>query len=197
MRNQPCRPAGRGGGVEFGGVSVKEALTFDDILLEPRYSEVLPAEVDTSTRLARNFGLTIPLLSAAMDTVTESAMAIAMAQSGGLGVIHKNLPAEAQAGELEKVKRYESGIVYKPVTVNPDMTIAQVRAMKEKHNISGLPVVDAENFVVGIVTNRDMRFEKKPQTPVARSDDPEGKTGDGPPPYQNGGRQESAAPAPH
>ena len=147
-------------------MSVKEALTFDDVLLEPRYSEVLPAEVDTSTRLARNFGLTIPLLSAAMDTVTESAMAIAMAQSGGLGVIHKNLPAEAQAGELEKVKRYESGIVYKPVTVNPDMTIAQVRAMKEKHNISGLPVVDAENFVVGIVTNRDMRFEKNPKRPL-------------------------------
>ena len=147
-------------------MKMREFLTFDDVLLEPQYSEVLPAEVKVETALSPRFPLAIPVLSAAMDTVTESKMAIAMAQSGGLGVIHKNLTAEQQAVEVEKVKRFESGIVSNPVVVGPDMTVAQALAIKQKYGFSGLPVVDDNNAVVGIVTNRDLRFEIRRNRPL-------------------------------
>ena len=137
------------------------SLTFDDVLLEPQYSEILPAAVKLDTALTRRCHLALPLLSAAMDTVTEAKMAIAMAQSGGLGVIHKNLTADVQAAEVEKVKRFESGVVYKPVTVAADMTVADALSIKEKYGFSGLPVVDKRNVVQGIVTNRDLRFETR------------------------------------
>lgn len=146
---------------------MRESLTFDDVLLEPAYSEVLPAEVRVETALARQFPLAMPLLSAAMDTVTESTMGIAIAQYGGLGVIHKNLSAQAQADEVERVKRFESGVVYKPVTIGVDVTVADTLAVKEKYGISGLPVVDAKGIVQGIVTNRDLRFETRMSRPIA------------------------------
>ncbi|MCH9705669.1 MAG: IMP dehydrogenase [Proteobacteria bacterium] len=146
---------------------MRECFTFDDVLLEPRYSSVLPAAVDVNTSLARGFPLALPILSAAMDTVTESKMAIAIAQAGGLGVIHKNLSPENQADELEKVKRFESGIVYKPLTVTIDKTVADVRAIQEKHGFSGVPVVDTKNRVQGIVTNRDVRFETRMSRPLS------------------------------
>lgn len=140
---------------------MQEYLTFDDVLLAPRYSEVLPAAANVETALAQDFPLALPILSAAMDTVTESDMAIAIAQAGGFGVIHKNLGIDEQAGELERVKRFESGVVYKPITVGSDMSIADVKAIQEKHNLSGVPVIDNKNRVLGIVTNRDMRFETR------------------------------------
>lgn len=146
---------------------MREMLTFDDVLLEPRYSEVTPADVQVDSFLARGFPLAMPVLSAAMDTVTESKMAIAMAQAGGLGVIHRNLTAETQAAELEKVKRYESGIVLKPLTAPPDATVGEARAMQREHGISGLPVVEKDGRVAGIVTNRDLRFETHGNRPIS------------------------------
>ena len=144
---------------------IEDAVTFDDILLVPGYSEVLPADACVESRIAELLPLNIPLASAAMDTVTESAMAIAMAQSGGIGVLHKNMTPPEQAAEVAKVKRFESGVVSDPVTVSPDMSIAEVLAVKEKHGFSGLPV--AENGrVVGIVTNRDLRFETRRRIPI-------------------------------
>lgn len=143
-----------------------EYLTFDDVLLEPAHSTVLPAEVKTATALSRGFSLSIPVLSAAMDTVTESAMGIALSQNGGLGVIHKNQPSEQQAAELEKVKRFESGVVYKPITVGADMTVADAKAIQQKHGFSGLPVVDGKGRALGIVTNRDLRFEEHMRRPL-------------------------------
>ena len=144
---------------------IEDAVTFDDILLVPGYSEVLPADACVESRIAELLPLNIPLASAAMDTVTESAMAIAMAQSGGIGVLHKNMTPPEQAAEVAKVKRFESGVVSDPVTVSPDMSIAEVLAVKEKHGFSGLPV--AENGrVVGIVTNRDLRFETRHRIPI-------------------------------
>ena len=145
---------------------MRELLTFDDVLLEPGYSEILPADVDISTSLSHRFPLTLPILSAAMDTVTESRMAIALAQSGGLGVIHRNMPPDRQADEIEKVKRFESGIVFKPVTVTPDMTVAEARSTQQKHGISGLPVIADDREVIGIVTNRDLRFETHLNRPL-------------------------------
>ncbi|GAB4294467.1 MAG: IMP dehydrogenase [Myxococcota bacterium] len=139
--------------------SLPEGLTFDDVLVLPAFSEVLPSEVRTDTRLTKTVRLSIPLLSAAMDTVTEARTAIAMAQHGGLGVIHKNLSIESQALEVAKVKKYESGMIVNPLTVTPEMTIGQVVAITSKHGISGVPVVDKERLV-GIVTRRDIRFEK-------------------------------------
>jgi IMP dehydrogenase len=143
----------------------QEALTFDDVLLKPAYSDILPAEVSLKTRLTREIELNIPLLSAAMDTVTEARLAISLAQEGGMGMIHKNMSIEAQANEVAMVKKYESGIVNDPITVTPDKTIREVLEVTRANNISGVPVVD-RGETVGIVTNRDMRFETQLDAPV-------------------------------
>src|SRR4051812_13494345 len=145
----------------------QEALTFDDVLLKPAASSVLPNQTDTRTRLTRTIELNIPLMSAAMDTVTEAPMAIAMAQYGGIGVIHKNLDAEAQANEVRKVKKFESGMVVNPVTIFPDQTLGDALALMERHNISGIPVVERSGKLAGILTNRDVRFATDNTTPVS------------------------------
>ena len=137
---------------------IPEALTFDDVLLLPAESAVLPTGVDTQTRLTNSIPLNIPLVSAAMDTVTESNMAIAMAQAGGIGVIHRNMSVEAQAAEVYRVKRFEAGLVLDPVTISPDSTISELRAVKSQHGFSGFPVIDDSGALVGIITNRDIRF---------------------------------------
>ncbi|WP_164658860.1 IMP dehydrogenase [Tropicibacter sp. Alg240-R139] len=147
-------------------MQIREALTFDDVLLEPAASSVLPATADTTTRVTRSISMNIPLLSSAMDTVTEARMAIAMAQAGGIGVVHKNLDAETQAREVRRVKRFESGIVYNPVTLRADQTVADAKALVQRYNFTGFPVVDEAGRVVGIVTNRDMRFASSDDTPV-------------------------------
>jgi IMP dehydrogenase len=139
---------------------LQKALTFDDVLLVPAYSDVLPKDTTLKTRLSRNIDLNIPLLSAAMDTVTEARLAIAMAQEGGIGIVHKNLTAQEQAREVSKVKRFESGVVRDPITIPPNMRIREVMALSELHGISGFPVVDG-NRLVGIITNRDLRFEEE------------------------------------
>jgi IMP dehydrogenase len=136
----------------------QEALTFDDVLLKPAASAVLPNQTDIRTRLSRTIELGIPLMSAAMDTVTEAAMAIAMAQVGGIGVIHKNLDPEAQANEVRKVKKFESGMVVNPVTIHPEQSLADALALMSAHQISGIPVVERNGKLVGILTNRDVRF---------------------------------------
>ncbi len=136
-----------------------EGLTYDDVLLLPARSAVMPREADTSSRLTRGIGLNMPLVSAAMDTVTESSMAIAMARQGGVGVLHKNMSIERQAGEVTLVKRSESGMILDPITLLPERTVADARAHMAKYSIGGIPVVNAENRLVGIVTNRDLRFE--------------------------------------
>jgi IMP dehydrogenase len=133
-------------------------ITFDDVLLEPRYSEVVPSEVDVSTRLTTNIGLNIPLISAPMDTVTEHAMAIGLAKVGGLGVVHKNMPADAQAEEVYKVKRSANGIIFDPVTLPPDATVGQAKEIMHHHNVSGVPIVLADGTLKGILTRRDLRF---------------------------------------
>lgn len=147
-----------------------EALTFDDVLLRPGHSEVLPAETDIRTRLTKGIALNIPILSAAMDTVTEARLAIAMAQAGGLGVVHRNLDPERQAEEVAKVKRYESGVVANPVTIHPNATLAEALALMQRHGISGLPVTEKggtkPSKLLGILTNRDVRFATDPDQPV-------------------------------
>ncbi len=143
----------------------QKALTFDDVLLLPAHSVVLPRNVDLSTQLTRTISLNIPLVSAAMDTVTEARLAIALAQEGGIGIIHKNMPAELQASHVAKVKRFESGIVKDPITIPPQMTVREVLILTRKHKISGLPVVEGPT-VVGIVTNRDLRFETNLDQPI-------------------------------
>jgi len=143
-----------------------EALTFDDVLLQPGYSEILPREVDLSTSLTREIRLNIPLLSAAMDTVTEARLAIALAQEGGMGIVHKNMSVEGQAKQVLKVKKFESGMVRKPITVSPDMTIREVIDLTRSMGISGVPVVDGKK-TVGIVTHRDLRFETQLDAPVS------------------------------
>ncbi len=145
---------------------VQKALTFDDVLLIPAHSSILPREVSLKTKLTRGISLNIPLLSAAMDTVTEFRLAIAIAQEGGIGIVHKNMTPKAQAIEVTKVKRFESGIVKDPITITQDMTVKDVLALTRQHRISGLPVVGADGKVVGIVTNRDLRFESKLNQPV-------------------------------
>ena len=147
-------------------MEIREALTFDDVLLVPAASSVLPSTADTRTHVTRQIALNIPLLSSAMDTVTESRMAITMAQAGGIGVIHKNLDVETQAREVSRVKRFESGIVYNPVTLRSDQTLADAKALIDRYNFTGFPVVDEKGRVVGIVTNRDMRFATSDDTPV-------------------------------
>ena len=142
------------------GREVKEALTFDDVLLVPNYSEVLPTQVDVRTKLTKKITLNIPIMSAAMDTVTEAELAIAIAREGGIGIIHKNMSIEEQAEEVDRVKRSESGMIVKPVTVRPDQTIAEAESLMKKYKISGLPVVDERGKLLGIITNRDIRFVK-------------------------------------
>ncbi|MGF7176131.1 IMP dehydrogenase [Azospirillum doebereinerae] len=150
---------------------IREALTFDDVLLVPAESSVLPNDVDTRTRLTKTIELGIPLMSSAMDTVTESRLAIAMAQAGGIGVVHRNLTIEQQAEEVRKVKRYESGMVVNPITITPDATLADALALMDHHRISGIPVVENRDArgsgkLVGMLTNRDVRFADDPRQPV-------------------------------
>jgi len=146
---------------------IQEGLTFDDVLLVPAYSEVLPGDVDTKTQFSRNINLNIPLCSSAMDTVTEAALAIALAQQGGIGVIHKNFSIEQQAEEVDKVKRSESGMIVDPVTIHDNALVSQALAIMERFSISGVPVVDESGLLVGIITNRDLRFETRYDIPVS------------------------------
>ena len=145
----------------------KEALTFDDVLLVPGHSTVLPHTADLKTKLTRGVTLNIPLISAAMDTVSEARLAIALAQEGGIGFIHKNMPAEAQADHVRMVKKYESGVVSDPVTVSPNATIGEINTLSKHHGFSGFPVVDKDNALVGIVTGRDLRFESRLDQPIS------------------------------
>ena len=145
-----------------------EGLTFDDVLLVPARSDVLPAETDTATQFTRGIRLQIPLCSAAMDTVTEAALAIALAQQGGIGVIHKNLSVERQAEEVDKVKRSESGMIVDPVTIQPDRPVSEALRVMQRYKISGVPVVDEDGHLVGIITNRDLRFETRFNIPVSK-----------------------------
>lgn len=147
-------------------MTIRKALTFDDVLLLPGASDVLPGEAETTTRLTKSIELRIPLLSAAMDTVTESPLAIAMAQAGGLGVLHRNMDILVQAEQVRRVKKYESGIVYDPVTIGPDATLADVMRLKNENQISGIPVVADDGKLVGILTNRDIRFATDLDQPV-------------------------------
>lgn len=143
-----------------------EGLTYDDVLLVPAYSEVLPRETDVTSWFSRNIKINIPIVSAAMDTVTEAAMAIAMAQEGGLGVLHKNMSIEKQAAEVRKVKRSESGMIHDPITLNENATIGEALAIMREQKIGGIPIVNSKNVLVGILTNRDLRFEKQVTRPV-------------------------------
>jgi len=146
---------------------IETALSYDDVLLLPAESAVLPAEVDLKTRLTTGISLNAPIASAAMDTVTEAEMAIAMAQSGGIGVIHRNMGIEDQAEEVDKVKRFESGLVLEPITVEPDMTVEALRELKDQYGFSGFPVINGDGGIVGMVTNRDIRFVEDESTPVS------------------------------
>jgi IMP dehydrogenase len=148
-------------------MDIRLGLTFDDVLLQPGASSVLPSQADTRTRVTREIGLNIPILSSAMDTVTEADMAIVMAQLGGLGVLHRNLDVEEQAAAVRAVKRYESGMVVNPITVAPDQTLADVLELMAKHRISGIPVTEKDGRLVGIITNRDVRFAEHPGQPVS------------------------------
>ncbi|QUE31995.1 IMP dehydrogenase [Francisella philomiragia] len=145
----------------------QQAITFDDVLLSPRYSNVLPHQVDLKTNITRNIQLNIPLVSAAMDTVTESRLAIAIAQEGGIGIIHKNMSIQAQAQEVKKVKRFENGMVIDPITIKQESSIKEVMQLAKEHNFSGFPVVDDNNMIIGIVTKRDFRFAKDLDEPVS------------------------------
>ena len=147
---------------------VPEALTFDDVLLLPARSEVVPANTNTQTQLSRNIRLNIPIVSAAMDTVTESHMAIALAQQGGLGIIHRNLTIEQQANEVDKVKRSESGMIVDPVTMSPDAKVSDALEVMKKYKISGVPITQKDGKLVGILTNRDLRFETRFDIPISK-----------------------------
>ena len=146
---------------------IPEGLTFDDVLVLPDASEVLPSEVDLKTRLTRGIALNIPFVSAAMDTVTESRLAIAMAQLGGLGVIHKNLSIDEQAGEVDKVKRSESGMIVDPITMRPQERIAEALDLMARYRISGVPITEPDGKLLGILTNRDLRFETRVDLPIS------------------------------
>ena len=147
---------------------MKEGLTFDDVLLVPAYSDILPSEVDTRTRFSRNIEINIPICSSAMDTVTEASLAIALAQQGGIGVIHKNFSVQQQAEEVDKVKRSESGMIVDPVTIRDNALVSEALKMMERFRISGVPVVDENGLLVGIITNRDLRFETRFEIPVSQ-----------------------------
>ncbi|HWA62900.1 MAG TPA: IMP dehydrogenase [Caulobacteraceae bacterium] len=150
-------------------MEIREGLTFDDVLLQPGASEVMPTQVSTATKFTRQIGLNIPLVSAAMDTVTESRLAIAMAQAGGLGILHRNLTVEQQADQVREVKRYESGMVINPLTIHPDTRLREVKEIKARRHISGFPVVErGSGRLVGILTNRDMRFESSDDVPASQ-----------------------------
>ncbi len=153
--------------VAMGRKFVREGLTFDDVLLEPAASDVLPSEASTRTRLTPRIELAIPIVSAAMDTVTESRLAIAIAREGGIGVLHRNLPIEAQVAEVDRVKRSESGMIVEPVTLRPEDSIADALALMERYRISGVPIVDEDGRLVGILTNRDLRFRDDADVPVS------------------------------
>jgi IMP dehydrogenase len=156
-------------GIDGGAMSeftITEGLSFDDVLLVPAHSEVLPSEVEPGTKLTRNISLNIPLVSAAMDTVTESALAIAIAQEGGIGIIHKNMPVEGQAGEVDKVKRSESGMIVAPITMTADQRIYEALEVMSRYRISGVPVTDADGKLLGILTNRDLRFCTATHQPI-------------------------------
>src|SRR5215831_2914951 len=146
--------------------ALTEGLTFDDVLLEPARSEVLPSDVDTRTCLTRQIGLNIPIVSAAMDTVTESHLAIALAQQGGIGIVHRNMPIERQAEEVDRVKRSESGMIVDPVTIAPDKKISDALEFMRRYRISGVPVTE-NGKLVGILTNRDLRFETRTDVPIS------------------------------
>ncbi|MCE2791656.1 MAG: IMP dehydrogenase [Planctomycetota bacterium] len=147
---------------------IKSAITFDDVLIQPRYSEIVPSEADVTTLLTRNIRLNIPILSAPMDTVTESAMAIALAKVGGLGVIHKNMSIQAQTEEVYKVKRSANGIIFDPVTLPPDATVGQAKEVMRQHNVSGVPIVHADGTLAGILTRRDLRFLETAEQPISQ-----------------------------
>ena len=146
---------------------IPEGLTFDDVLLVPAHSDVIPRDVDVSTVFSADIKLHTPIISAAMDTVTEADMAIAMARSGGIGVIHKNMPIEQQCDQVRRVERAENGMIYDPVTISPDATVGDALAMMKKHHVGGIPVVDSAGYLIGIVTNRDLRFQEQMKRPVS------------------------------
>src|SRR5687767_10646019 len=148
-------------------MDISLGLTFDDVLLQPAESSVLPSQADTRTRLTREIALNIPILSAAMDTVTEADMAIAMAQLGGLGVLHRNMTLDEQAAAVKSVKRYESGMIVDPITMTVDQTLADALELMKRHRISGIPIVDSAGRLAGILTNRDVRFAENPRQPVS------------------------------
>src|SRR3954465_8937997 len=145
----------------------KEGLTFDDVLLVPAESSVLPNDVSTATRLTRTIALEVPVVSAAMDTVTEARMAIALAREGGIGIVHRNLSIAAQVAEVDKVKRSEAGMIVEPVTLPPDALVSDAVELMERYHISGVPVTDRDRKLVGILTNRDLRFERDLEQPVS------------------------------
>src|SRR4051812_28397466 len=142
-------------------ILVDEGITYDDVLLVPGHSVVMPRDVDISTYFTKRIRLSVPLISSAMDTVTESAMAIAMAREGGIGIVHKNLSIEHQAEEVDIVKRSESGMIQSPITLTPDRSLRDALALMRKYHISGIPVIDEQGFLAGIITDRDIRFESK------------------------------------
>src|SRR5215217_7273079 len=151
---------------------IREAYTFDDVLLKPGLSDILPSEADIRSQVTRSIPLNIPIIASAMDTVTEARMAIAMAQAGGIGVIHRNFDVDGQAAQVRQVKKFESGMVVNPVTIHPDATLADALTLMRMHNISGIPVVESaggsrNGKLVGIVTNRDVRFATDPKQPIA------------------------------
>ena len=148
-------------------MEIREALTFDDVLLVPGASSVLPSDANTATHVTKSIAMNIPLLSSAMDTVTEARMAIAMAQVGGIGVLHRNLSEQEQADQVRRVKRFVSGTVYSPITSSANQTLADAKALQERYRITGFPVVNEAGVVIGIVTNRDMRFATDDSTPVS------------------------------
>src|SRR6202048_3281706 len=147
--------------------AIREGLTFDDVLLQPARSSVVPAQTDTRTQLTRNIGLNIPILSSAMDTVTESHLAIALAQQGGIGIVHRNMSIERQAEEVDRVKRSESGMIVDPITIDPEKKIADALELMKRYRISGVPVT-SKGKLVGILTNRDLRFETRYDLPISQ-----------------------------
>ncbi|MGB1077144.1 MAG: IMP dehydrogenase, partial [Bdellovibrionales bacterium] len=146
--------------------TIRDGLTFDDVLLLPAASSIHPNDADTSTRLTKSINLNIPILSSAMDTVTEAEMAIAMAQNGGLGILHRNMDVDKQAEQVRKVKRFESGMVLEPITIRPDSTLGEAFELMQRNKISGIPVTESSGKLVGILTNRDVRFAENEDTPV-------------------------------
>ena len=152
---------------KFVNREIPEGLTFDDVLLVPAHSDVLPRDVDVTTNFTTDIKLHTPIVSAAMDTVTEADLAIAMARAGGIGVIHKNMTIEQQCEQVRHVKRAENGMIYDPVTISPDANVGNALAMMKKHHIGGIPVVEANGFLIGIVTNRDLRFQEDMQLPIS------------------------------